>query len=314
MAKSRRKSITQQIFDEAKTLCNKERYPNDVTRKAHLKHIYEFIVFARESFNAKTLSDCLPHVQEYADFLETKNYSSYTIHTKLSACCRPLCNEVKLKDIRKSTRKISNIKRGRDLDKRTITSLMDVSNSRIVEFSRRCGIRKNEMRSLTSSDFIYDQELEAYFVRVKKGKGGRYQTQYIFPEDVNFIKKYFNPNSDPDEKIFKPSEFKKLNLHRLRALHAQEAYEKLEAKILEDESFAKVLERELEIYWNRFKGTPFPREKMTKGYYYLRGDVRKDAIARGRRTCYNRLITNWISGFLLAHSRPSVCVQNYLLV
>jgi hypothetical protein len=314
MSKKRRKSIVQEIMEEARKVCNKQRYQNNVTRKLHLSNIRKFVLFCRENFDSKKLSECLPHVQEYCDYLVNRNLSPYSVHLMISSCCSPLNNDIKLRDIIKPKRKISEIKRGRDLSKRTITALNDSSNSRVSEFSRRCGIRKNEYKLLTNSDFIYDEELKAFFVQVKRGKGGRYQLQRILDEDVDFIKKYFDPNGDPDARIFRPNEVKKLNLHRLRALHAQEAYEKLEKKLLNDSEFAKVLEKELEIYWQRFKGTPFPREKMTKGYYYLRGDVRKDAIARGRRTCYNRLITNWISGFLLAHSRPSVCVQNYLLV
>lgn len=312
MAK-KRKSITQEIMEEAKKICNKERYPNDVTRKAHLKNIYRFISFARSTFGARTLAECLPHVQEYADFLVSKNYSPASIHTMVSAACSPLRNDIRLCDIRKPVRKASEIRRGRDLSKRTITSLEDPANQKLVRFAKAVGLRKNDYRHLTNSSFTYDTELNSYIIFIKKSKGGKKQYQKIFDEDVDFVKSYFDPNGAPDDRIFKPSEFKKLNLHRLRALRAQELYEKLEKKILEDEGFAKILEREMEIYWNRFKNTPFPKDKMTKGYYYLRGDVRKDAIARHKKTCYLRIAVNFVSFFTLSHMRPGVCVLHYLL-
>ena len=92
------------------------------------------------------------------------------------------------------------------------------------------------------------------------------------------LENYFE-NKDPTEKLFSAEEMNnKLNIHKLRALCAQNAYRYYEKQIAEKgDSFRETMEKELRARWqncNIDKRTGKPKrfdEKQIQGFYFLRG-------------------------------------------
>lgn len=86
MGKKRRKSITQQIMQEAIEILNKHQH--DLTRQQYIRDFKRFVKYCREKHNAKNFKDCEKYIQKYSDYLsEEKQLSASTIHTYLASVC-----------------------------------------------------------------------------------------------------------------------------------------------------------------------------------------------------------------------------------
>ena len=316
MAKKRvrKLSITQQIMQVA--IEKLQKYQHDVTRKQYTKQMKLYVKFCREHFNAKSFEECKNHIQEYSDFLQTKNYSASTIHTYLAAVCAVF--EINLATIPKPVRHTADYVRGRDFMK--FESKSDLENPKwayITQFQSRVGIRRDELKRLCKGDFGYDESGHACVI-VTKGKGGKRQLQRILEKDIAFIKSYFD-SSAPGERVFDEKYFQNdLNFHHLRAECAKEYYYEQLKKMKENPVYRSQLEKEIKLRWygankkKDGKAKPFHYNEMY-GIYTLRGKNRAFAIEKGIPIHYDKLALLATSIFKLSHWRNDVTIASYML-
>ena len=311
MAKKRirKLTVTQQIMQTAKEKLKK--YENDVTRKNYTRQVKRYVKFCREKFDSKTFYDCEKYIQNYSDFLQSENYTASTIHTYLASVCAVF--EVDLGAIKKPVRHVAEYVRGRivkdDLDNPKWTH--------IVEFQRRVGIRRDELKRLLGKDFQPDESGYTCVV-VRRGKGGKMQYQRILEKDVEFVKSYFDAVS-PEERIFDGKYFENdLNFHRLRAESAKEYYFEHLRKMKENPKYKEKLEKEIRARWEKMnlgkkgKAKKF-KENELKGIYTLRGKSRELAIRKGLPLHYDKCALLATSIFKLSHWRNDVTVASYML-
>lgn len=167
-------------------------------------------------------------------------------------------NGIKLEDIKKPTRHTAEYIRGRKAPFAPLKSsdLSDEDWKEIVDFNLKVGIRKDELKKLNGCNYKKD-ESGYWCVEVLRGKGGKYTLNRLNkPEDVEFIRRYFE-RVGPDEPVFPPEMFNNhLNLHKLRAESAKEYYKIQVEKIKEDPEYAKQLEKEILARWNKIQYQP----------------------------------------------------------
>lgn len=318
MSRKRKPTITQLIMKQVNENLKDIKY--DKTKKQYVNHAKRFVAFCRTNFDCRTFDECIPHIQEYVDYLKAQGYTPSTVHTHAVAITQAFRYPLKL--VKKDKRKVSEYTRGRGVDitkeKPTKSDLFDPKWETLVAFQRKTGLRRNDLYNLCGRNLKYD-ESQNLSIEIEKSKGGKYQLQRILHEDEDFIRSYFK-SIGPDERVFQKELFNNnLNLHYFRAEHAKECYEYYYEKTRRDPDFRKVMEQELRLRWQKYnidKRTGKPKkfnEKLIAGNYYLRGDTKKMAIEKGLRTKYEKLIVLYISTFFLSHWRLGVCVHSYLL-
>lgn len=183
------------------------------------------------------------------------------------------------------------------------------ASPRLYDFASVVGGRRAELRALKKNDLVRD-ESGYWCVRIRRGKGGKYQEQRVLPEDVELVKSYFDGSTDF---VFTRAEMtNKIDLHHLRALQAQRAYQYY-AEQIKDESFRTQLIKELQARWVHYNTKKKWNPRLVEGYYHLRGANRTLALKHGLPTRYDRLAVLAVSVFLLSHWRCDVTVANYLL-
>lgn len=306
-------------MDEARVYFS--QYKNDITRNSYEKHYAFFIDYCRTNHNVKCKADCELYIQEYADYLAEQGKSASTVHTYIAPVCA--YHNTPMASISKPKRKVSENKRSRNRKNKYQRSDQQYNNDKfkvVADFQSRVGIRKKELQKLTFQNLKQD-ESGYWCVEVMRGKGGKYHLQRILPEDMEFIKKYFNTGSS--EKIFKTTDFSDhMDYHHLRALQAQKAYwfyyNQLHTGDKKKNADAAYRMRgELKKRWNKYnlQGNGKPRKfpfADTKGVYKLRGDNRRKALADGIPVEYDRLAVYMVSVFHLSHWRLDT-LTNYLL-
>ena len=312
----RKQTITQSLTAESRAFFQK--YKNDVTRKAYQRNFKRYIKYCREHHDVRTLDECRDYVQEYADFLVAEGkYTPATIHTYIASICA--LYDIEMDTIAKPLRITANYKRGRPNNGRAERSDNDFGNpkyTRLVEFCLRTGLRRAEVKNLTASDLCHDENGN-FCLYVKNGKGGKKHLQKV--NDEAFVKAYFE-NKDPDEKIFTPEEMNnKINIHKCRAICAQNAYKYYESQLAEKgDSYREKLERELSARWqsaniDKRTGKPKPfDEKLINGTYFLRGTNKEYAVQNKLPLKYDKLLLLYVSVFHLSHWRLNVAAENYL--
>ena len=311
-------TITRQLKDEARLFFKK--YENNKTRSRYTNNYFRFIEYCRNYYKCKSKNECSLYVQQYEQFLEEQGYSASTIHNRMVPVC--LFLNVPLESIDKPKRLTSQYSRGRT-GNRAIVSNCNITNplyERSVEFQKRVGIRRNELKKLKGDDFVRD-ESGYWCVRVKKGKGGKQQLQRILPADIDFVQSYFKCKNE-NELIFNPNEISSnnINYHMLRARQANRAYkyyiDQLETK---GEKYREQLQAEIQkrakaYHINKKTGRyiSIPLKEIT-GYYWLRGENKKFALKNNLPVKYDRLALMAVSVFHLSHWRVDVTVASYLL-
>ena len=250
----------------------------DGSAKMYKNHAVKFGEWCKSEYRCKTPEDCLPHLQDYVDWLIAHDKRPNTIHTYLAGVCRWF--EIPLDSINKPKRVVAN-------------------NTR----------RRDEYKHLRKNDFVYDES--GYpCVRVKQGKGGKYQEQRIAPEDVDFVRSYFDGSAD---RVFSTAEMSnKLDLHHLRALRAQRAYHHYLSRLETEPDYRAQLTEEVRRRWVRLCSKRWD-PKRVEGNYSIRGNNRQLALAHGLPIKYDRLAVMAVSVFHLSHWRCDVTVANYLL-
>lgn len=310
----RRVSISQKIINEVRDKFNK--YSNNLTKKQYLNNLKRFIKFCRETYDCRSFDECKEHIQDYSDFLQEKGLSASTIHTYLSPVC--VVSGINMNKIDKPIRHTAEYTRGRT-NESIIKSrdLDDVAWSHLIEFQKRVGLRRAELKKLTGKDLVKDESGNWCIYTV--GKGGKKQLQLINKEDIDFIKTYFN-GKNPDERIFEESEFlNNLNLHYLRAECAKQFYIDTLEKLRTDPEYKDVLIKQIKKRWNKYNinknGPPKPFDfKRVQGYYYLRGKNRETALSNGGSVKFNKLAVLATSVFKLSHWRLNVTINSYLAI
>ena len=310
----RGKTISRRLFDDARDFFKK--YENNKTRQIYTFAYRKFIDYCRSEHQSKTKEDCEKHVEDYIEYLKHKGVTASTLHTYLASIC--VYHDIPMQTYKKPTRHVSEYCRGRinnGKKKRNDSDLENPKYSRLVEFQKRVGIRRNELKNLRGCDFY--QNNGNYYVYVRRGKGGKKTFQRLIPEDVEFVKSYFDGTENP---VFTKEEMKnKLPLHYLRAKFAQRSY-LYYLKLAEDPETRDKLEAEVRARWNKCNINPktgkpkYLPKRLIEGYYYLRGKPRQFAKQHALPIRYNKLALLSCSLFSLSHFRNDVSIASYILL
>lgn len=179
---------------------------NNTSRTSYKRSATRFSKWAKEN-NIKKISEISEEVlQRYHDDLKNdpKQYTPATIHTYLAPVAKAA--GINLNRIKKQKRTSDKIVRGRKHEANDQGKKQELNSrfSRLMEFQKVVGIRRNELKNLTGSDLIEDEYGNCY-VLVKRGKGGKKQMQYILPKDIELVKQTFAGVGE-DEPVFSDKE------------------------------------------------------------------------------------------------------------
>lgn len=276
--------------------------------KAYMNSAIKFGEWCKRTNKCRHFEDCRPYVQDYADWLVEQGLSASTIHTYLAGVCRVY--GVPLADISKPKRVVSANTRSRG--KRAVDDRKDAgreASPRLYDFASTVGIRRAEYARLRNNDLVTDES--GYLcVRIRRGKGGKYQEQRVLPGDEMFVRSYFDGSASL---VFTKAELNnKLDLHHLRAVQAQRAYRYYENRLHNEPEYRPQLETEIKARWQLYNKRRW-RQHEFEGTYRLRGANRELAQRLGRPTEYDRLAVMAVSVYHLSHWRCDVTVSNYLL-
>ena len=287
---------------------------NNKTSTAYKRHIKNFAKWAKSNGYKKPESITVEVIQEYESYLENdpRNYSPSTIHTYIA----PVCSAagVSMDKIRKPKRSARSITRGRERD----------TDGQPIALQAVLGIRRNELRHLVGADLI--NRGKSCYVRVRRGKGGKEQYQYILPKDAETVRQIFS-GVGPEQRVFSNEETNnKINLHGLRAKHGKDCYNYYAEMLERDPAAAEQLRALLLRRWDKGheklknenpKAWAFQRARfisdMDDRPYKLRGDNLRKAQALGLPEEYNRLALMLVSVLHLSHWRLDVTATNYLI-
>lgn len=267
-------------------------------------------------------------IQRYADHLQHRGYSSYTIHTYLAPVCKSL--GVHMDKISKPERRVETISRGR-MESANLQGKREACKaqySRLVAFQSAVGIRRAELGKLTAGDVV--ERPDGLYVHVRQGKGGKEQWQRVLPGNESVVLATID-GLQPADRIFKPAELRnKIDLHALRAENAKKAYQYYSNKITADPGYRVQLLRELIARFdesnqklreadprkyaarrNRFLSDLGAGKQDYK--YRLRGESSVVARTKHLPEVYDRVALMAVSVFHLSHWRNDVTVKNYML-
>ncbi|MBY4980851.1 hypothetical protein K6V42_01170 [Streptococcus suis] len=300
---------------------------NNTSRTSYKRSATRFSKWAKVN-GIKKISDITEEVlQKYHDDLQQdpKQYTAATIHTYLAPIAKAA--GINLNRIKKQKRTSDKIVRGRQLESNKQGKRQELNSlfSRLIQFQKVVGIRRNELKNLTGSDFQEDEYGNCY-VYVKRGKGGKKQMQYILPKDVELVKQTFS-GIDDNESVFTEEEMNnQINLHALRAQHARDSYfyylKKIQANPKMRQALSQLLISKWEEGHQKLKNESQSKyERQRKNFIYdlrdeayvLRGTNKSKALVSGMPIAYNRLALMAVSVLNLSHWRLSVTVTNYIL-
>lgn len=306
---------------------------NNTTGRSYKKHIKSFSRWAKKRGYTRPEDITREVIQEYEESLEAdpKHYSAATIHSYLTPVCRAAGVNMAL--IRKPRRTAGTITRGRDHDAAGLPLAQNEKGrreentpkyARLVALQKAVGIRRAELGRLCGADLVADGG--SLYVRVRKGKGGKEQMQYILPEDRPIVQAVFDGIAD-DQPVFSRDEMSnKINLHGIRAQHGRKCYQHYLSVITERPEAVDRLRATLIRRWD--KGHERLRESDPAAWgrqrrrfvqdcddrpYLLRGENLRKAQALGLPDTYNRLALMCVSVFHLSHWRLDVTVVNYMI-
>lgn len=306
-------SLKYEISQHCKALMQEESSPgrkhtSPQSWKIYMNAAVKYGEWCKQNYKCRHFEDCREHIQDYADWLSRQGKSASTIHSYLAGVCRVY--EVSLTEIQKPKRVVSANTRSRGikaLDKRRDASRE--ASPRLYDFASVVGCRRTEYARLRGSDLVRDES--GYLcVRIRRGKGGKYQEQRVLTGDELLVRSYFNGSEEP---VFSRTELaNKIDLHHLRAVLAQRAYLHYAARLRNEPGYREQLEKEIKARWRAHNKRRWDQHEF-EGIYKLRSASRKLAQRLGRPTEYDRLAVMAVSVFHLSHWRNDVTVSNYLL-
>lgn len=300
---------------------------NNTSRTSYKRSATRFAKWAKVN-GIKKISDITEEVlQAYHDDLndDPKQYTPATIHTYLAPIAK--ATGINLNRIRKQKRTSDKIVRGRKPESNEQGKKQELNSlfSRLIQFQKVVGIRRNELKNLRGKDLKFDKHGNCY-IHVKRGKGGKKQLQYILPKDVEIVRRTFARIGE-DEPVFSDKEMNnQINLHALRAQHARDSYFYYLNKIQQNPRIKQALKDLLVERWEnghqklkKESSKQYDRQRKNFIYdlrdelYMLRGTNKSKAIASEMPITYNRLALMAVSVLNLSHWRLSVTVTNYIL-
>lgn len=300
---------------------------NNTSRTSYKRSATRFAKWAKEN-NIKKISEISEEVlQAYHDDLkhDPKQYTPATIHTYLAPIAKAA--GINLNRIKKQKRTSDKIIRGRQQEANSQGKKQELNSrfSRLMEFQKVVGIRRNELKNLKGQDLKYDEYGNCY-IFVKRGKGGKKQMQYILPKDSELVRRTFAGIKE-NEPVFSEEEMNnQINLHALRAQHARDSYffylEKIQANPKMSQALSQLLISKWEEGHQKLKNeSPRQYDRQRKNFIYdlrdevyvLRGTNKAKALTSGMPIVYNRLALMAVSVLNLSHWRLSVTVTNYIL-
>ncbi|MBY5013715.1 hypothetical protein K6V96_00325 [Streptococcus suis] len=318
----KRNSLKHDIFVAAT-----KNVTNNTSRTSYKRSATRFSKWAKVN-GVKKISDITEEVlQKYHDDLQQdpKQYTPATIHTYLAPIAK--ASGINLNRIKKQKRISDRIVRGRKHEANEQGKKQELNSrfSRLIQFQKVIGIRRNELKKLTGSDLIEDEYGNCY-VLVKRGKGGKEQMQYILPNDIELVKQTFAGIGE-NEPVFTDEEMKnQINLHGLRAQHARDSYFYYLNRIQQNPKIKQALKNLLITRWEeghqKLKNeSPRQYDRQRENFIYdlrdeayvLRGTNKSKALVSGMPIAYNRLALMAVSVLNLSHWRLSVTVTNYIL-
>ncbi|HEM5241090.1 TPA: site-specific integrase, partial [Streptococcus suis] len=276
---------------------------NNTSRTSYKRSATRFSKWAKVN-DIKRISDITEEViQQYHDDLQQdpKGYTAATIHTYLAPIAK--ASGINLNRIKKQKRTSDKIIRGRQQEANSQGKRQELNSrfSRIVQFQKVVGIRRNELKNLTGKDLKFDKHGNCY-IHVKRGKGGKKQLQYILPKDVEIVRRTFAGIGE-NEPVFSDKEMNnQINLHALRAQHARDSYFFYLEKIQANPKMRHALSHLLITRWveghQKLKNESQSKyERQRKNFIYelrdesyiLRGTNKAKALNSGMPIVYNRL-------------------------
>ncbi|MEG1754184.1 MAG: hypothetical protein RR234_09750 [Christensenella sp.] len=307
------------LYYEMKLFLN-SHYANNVTRRAYKKQAERFCDYIKKIFITANEARTNPQavLQLYANDLVAQGLSADTVHTYLSFPCAFF--NLPMSAIDKPKRLAAEISRSRG--EKNLQGAREATlacNARIVAFQQHVGVRRAELTKLNGMNLKQDEN-GCWCVEVQRGKGGKYQLQRILPEDVEFVKQYFDGTAKP---LFGRAELNnKIDFHSMRSAHARIAYDYY-LHLCESPVQRAQLQQELRdrfaiynkhyIYRCSEPSLLVQFEDDMEGEYRLRGSTAAFAKSKGRPVTYDKTALMAVSVFHLSHWRCDVTVKNYML-
>ena len=269
----------------------------------------------RESQLKRKYGDYRAAIQAWADHLDLEGKSADTVHTYCAAVC--VATGVSLADIDKPRRRCSRNVRGRSGTGKNPRSDAEMESGRyddLIAFQSVVGIRRAELAKLRKNDFEVD-ESGHWCVLVRRGKGGKRQLQRILPDDIELVRYFMNGSDKP---VFNQADMSNhIDLHHLRAQHAQKCYEHYAS--LKGQERKQLIDELVKRFHSMHRGNMTAKTWLKKnlltdgGVYRLRGSNKVLAEKYGIPTKFDRLALLAVSVFHLSHWRLDVTIANYML-
>lgn len=271
----------------------------------------------------RRIAECQPHLQSYIDYLAAQGKSPSTVHTYAAALCHfygePLA---KYKLPKRHTADYTRGRGGKASSTRR--DAQPEASPRLATLAAVVGCRRAEYAALRGDDLVTDES--GYLcVRIRSGKGNKYQLQRVLPQHIGLVRDYFDGSHNY---IFSRDEMSnKLNLHAQRAALAWEAYQYYAHRLATESSYREQLRAELQarikaanqrnieaakVKGKRWDGTRWD-EREFNGIYHLRGKNRGLAQRLGKPLCYDKAALLAVSILHLSHYRNDVTVASYIL-
>lgn len=271
----------------------------------------------------RRVAECQPHIQDYVDYLVAQGKTPSTIHTYAAGLCHFYGEPLEKYTLPK--RHTADYTRGRGAKASSARKdAQPESSPRLAALAAAVGCRRAEYAKLRGNDLVED-ESGRLCVRIRSGKGNKFQLQRILPQHEELVRGYFDGSHDY---VFSRAEMaNKLNLHGRRAALAWEAYQYYAHRLDTEPGYRAQLRAELQARikaanqhnievakakGKRWDGATWD-EREFSGIYHLRGKNRALAQRLGKPLQYDKAALLAVSILHLSHYRNDVTVASYIL-
>ena len=158
------------------------------TLRAYQKHACNFVKWAKQEYNCKTLDECHSHINEYLS-QRADRCSAWTVKLD-AASLGKLYSEPTTAYAPTPSRHRNEVVRSRRPAVRD-KHFSESRNSKLVDFCRSSGLRRSEVAAVRGSDLVpYKESPCGLGIHVRSGKGGRERIAPIYSDQttLNTIK------------------------------------------------------------------------------------------------------------------------------
>ena len=158
------------------------------TLRAYQKHACNFVKWAKQEYNCKTLDECHSHINEYLS-QRADRCSAWTVKLD-AASLGKLYSEPTTTYSSTPSRHRNEVVRSRKPAVRD-RHFSESKNSKLVDFCRSTGLRRSEVAAAKGTDLVPCRESPCGLgIHVRSGKGGRERIAPIYsdPNTLNTIK------------------------------------------------------------------------------------------------------------------------------